>query len=74
MISALKGINDDIQLEDGMELSTVLDWLTESLMKKPKLVNEIQPIESMKDFLERIGKVKIPKKPNKYSQITRDGT
>lgn len=70
IILALRGINEDSQLEDGMELSTTLDWLKERMNKK--IVEEVQPIEDIDDFCARIGKAKEQKKAKKFSHITRD--
>lgn len=44
VISALRGLSEDEQMEDGMDLSTVPKWLRES-MKKRIRVEEVLPMD-----------------------------
>lgn len=70
VVSALRGLGDDHQLEDGMKFSTIPEWLMNS-MEKMKAI-EAQPVEDIDDFLAWIGKAKEKKKAKSLSKITRD--
>lgn len=48
VISSLRGIDDDHQLEDGMEFFSIQDWLMNSMEKKK--VGEVKSIEDIDDF------------------------
>lgn len=72
VISALRELDQDLGLKDGMEISTFLDWLLQSMEKKKMI--EAQPTKDIDDFLVRFGKEKEQKKAKVFLKITRDDT
>lgn len=54
-------------LDDGMAMSTILDWLMKSMEKSKKMV-EAQPIDDIEDFLARSNKERNPRRL-RYFQI-----
>lgn len=60
-------------LDDGMEMSTIPDWLMKS-MEKSKRIVEAQPIDDVDDYSTRSNQEKEPKKAKILLNIARDET
>lgn len=72
VISALKGLDREVCLDDGMEMAAIPEWLRRS-MEKTKQMIEVQPIDDIDDYLARSAK-KEPKRAEILSHIARDET
>lgn len=72
VISALTGLDLDMSLEDRMEMSTISNWLLQSMEKKKMI--EAQPIENIDDFLAKPNEEKEQKRAKIFSKIARDDT
>lgn len=72
MISALKGLQEVEQLDEGIEQPTIPEWLKERMKKKAMV--EVQPMDDVDEFLAQISKPIEKKKAKKFSKIIRDGS
>lgn len=71
VISALRGLDQEICLDDGTEMAAIPEWLMRS-MEKSKQMIEVQPIGDIDDYLARSAKEKEPKRAEILSHIARD--
>lgn len=72
VISTMRGLDREMCLDDGMGISTILDWLLQS-MEKSKMIGT-QLTEDIDDVLARTDKGKERKKAKMFSNAARDET
>ncbi|XP_057847460.2 uncharacterized protein LOC131057339 [Cryptomeria japonica] len=73
VILALKELDQEIYLDDGMEMAAIPEWLMRSMQKIKQMI-EVQPIDDIHDYLARSDKEKEPKRAEILSHIARNET